>query len=90
MLTSLTRENFKFLDIQSSPPNCKILTIEYEESNAFPAKCRDAEVTEKGITFHRAPIQSKVETNATKIFQWKRFVKTMEKKSSREEDSDEK
>ena len=86
MLTSLTRENFQFSDIQLSPPNRKILTIEYEESDAFPAKRRDAEVTENVTTFHRAPIQSRVEKNATKIFQWKQFVKAMEKKSSREEE----
>ena len=84
-LTSLTRENFQFSDIQLSPPNRKILTIEYEESDAFPAKRRDAEVTENVTTFHRAPIQSRVETNATKIFQWKQFVKAMEEKSSHEE-----
>ena len=53
-LTSLTRENFLFSDIQLSPPNRKILKTEFEESDAFPAKRRDAEVTENVATFHRA------------------------------------
>ena len=81
MLTSLTRENIKFSDTQLSPPNRKILKIEYEESDAS----RHAKVAEQSDTFHRAPIQDRVETDATKIFQWKQFVKAMEKKSSRVE-----
>ena len=88
MLTSLTRENFQFSDIQLSQPNRKIWTIEYEESDAFPAKRRDAEVTENVATFHRAPIQSRVEKNATKkknsgsslSRRWRRKVHAKKKK----------